>query len=259
MTARADVFGDALVMIGRSVTVSRRTPSAVVSATFLPVILLLTMTAGFAKIVDPAGSYAGYVNRVLPLLVVMGVVLSSLTTGVAAYQDLHSGLDDRLRTMPMARSAPLVGRIAGDAVRNLATVAVVVALGVGLGFRFTTAPVWIAGFFVLPLVFGVGFAWLAVALAIRAGSAESVAAVLNAVLLALTFLSTGFVAMDDLPGWAQPIAAVNPVSGVVEAMRALAHGGPLMIPLVSSLAWSAGLVVVFGGLAIRGYRRRARR
>lgn len=259
MTARANVFGDALVMIGRSVTVSRRTPSAVVSATFLPVILLLTMTAGFAKIVDPAGSYADYVNSVLPLLVVMGVVLSSLTTGVAAYQDLHSGLDDRLRTMPMARSAPLIGRIVGDAVRNLATVVVVVALGVALGFRFGTSPFAILGFFVLPLVFGVGFAWLAVALAIRAGSAESVASVLNAVLLTLTFLSTGFVAMDDLPGWAQPIAQVNPVSSVVEAMRALAHGGPLMTPLISSLAWSAGLVGVFGGLAIRGYRQRTRR
>lgn len=259
MTARPDVFGDALAMIGRSVTVARRTPGAVFSAAFLPVILLLTMTAGFAKIVDPAGSYADYVNWVLPLLVVMGVVLSSLTTGIAAYQDLHSGMDDRLRTLPMARSAPLVGRIVGDAVRNLATVVVVVALGLVLGFRFGTSPPAIAGFFVLPLVFGVGFACLAVALAIRAGSAEAVASVLNAALMMLTFLSTGFVAMNDLPGWAQPIAAVNPVSSVVEAMRALAHGGPVIAPLISSLAWSAGLVGVFGGLAIGSYRRRNRR
>ncbi|MGH4022102.1 MAG: ABC transporter permease [Pseudonocardiaceae bacterium] len=256
---RPNAFGDALVMIGHSVTVARRTPAAVLSATFLPIILLLTMTASFAKIVSPNGSYADYVNWVLPLLVVMGVMFSSLTTGIAAHQDLHSGLDDRLRTLPMARSAPLVGRIVGDAVRNFVTVVVVVALGIVLGFRFDTSIFAIIGFFVVPLVFGVGFAWLAVTVGIRAATAENVESWLSAGLLVLSFLSTGFVAKNDLPGWVQPIAEVNPVSSVVEAMRALAHGGATAGPLFSGLAWSAGLTAVFSVLAVRTYRRRARR
>lgn len=256
---RPSVFGDTLVMAGRSVTVARRTPTTMLTATFMPAILLLTMTAGFAKIVNPDGSYADYVNWVLPLLVMMGVMFSSINTGIAAHQDLKSGLHDRLRTLPIAQSAPLVGRIIGDAARNLATVVVVVALGIALGFRFDTSIFAIIGFFVLPLGVGAGFAWLAVAVAVRAATAESVESQLDAGLLVLSFLSTGFVPKHDLPGWAQPIAEVNPVSSVVEAMRALAHGGAVAGPLVCSLAWSVALTTVFGVLAVRTYRHRAGR
>jgi ABC transporter DrrB family efflux protein len=256
---RPSVFGDTLVMAGRSVTVARRTPTTMLTATFMPAILLLTMTAGFAKIVNPDGSYADYVNWVLPLLVMMGVMFSSINTGIAAHQDLESGLHDRLRTLPIAQSAPLVGQIVGDAARNLVTVVVVGVLGIALGFRFDTSVFSIIGFFVLPLCAGVGFAWLAVAVAARAATAESVESQLDAGLLVLSFLSTGFVPKHDLPGWIQPVAQVNPVSSVVEAMRALAHGGAVAGPLVWSLIWSAALTTVFGMLAVRAYRRRVGR
>jgi ABC-type polysaccharide/polyol phosphate export permease len=82
---------------------------------------------------------------------------------------------------------------------------------------------------------------------------------LNAALLVVSFLSTGFVPQHDLPGWAQPIAEVNPVSSVVEAMRTLAHGGAVAGPLLSSLVWSTGLTAVCSVLAVRSYRRRAPR
>lgn len=256
---RPSVFGDTLIMVGRSVTITRRTPTTMLTATFMPAILLLTMTAGFAKIVNPAGSYADYVNWVLPLLVMMGVLFSSVNTGIAAHQDLESGLHDRLRTLPIAQSAPLVGRIIGDAARNLVTVVVVVALGIALGFRFDTSVFSIIGFFVLPLCVGAGFAWLAVAVAVRAATAEGVESQLDAGLLVLSFLSTGFVPKHDLPGWVQPVVEMNPVSSVVEAMRALAHGGAVTGPLVLSLAWSAALTTVFGVLAVRSYQRRSSR
>ncbi|WP_199489131.1 ABC transporter permease [Micromonospora craniellae] len=243
-------------MTGRTLRVTLRFPIVLFMAVALPVILLLLMTASFATIVLPGQGYRAYVNFALPLFAVMGVLYSTLATGAASVSDLQSGFDARIRTMPVAAAAPLVGRIAAEAVRNLLTMLVVVAVGTIIGFRFTTDPVSIAGFFLLPLVFSAGLVWLVLSVAVRARSAESVSASLSGAFLVLSFLSTGMVTLEDLPGWAQPIAAVNPVSLMVEAMRALAHGdGSPGGPALGTLAWAVGLTVVFAPLAIRGYRR----
>jgi ABC transporter DrrB family efflux protein len=100
---------------------------------------------------------------------------------------------------------------------------------------------------------------VAVTVGLAAGSAEATGGLLNLPLTTLSFLSTGFVPADDLPGWAQPIARVNPISVAVEALRALAQGGPTTGPVLRSLAWSAAIAVVFCILALRTlHRRRAR-
>ncbi|WP_019632448.1 ABC transporter permease [Actinomadura atramentaria] len=165
-------------------------------------------------------------------------------------------MDDRLRTLPMAAGAPLVGRLAAEAVRGAVTVAVVVAAGLALGFRFDTGPLEIAGFLVLPVAFGAALGCVMIAVAVRAVAAETSASALNALLVALSFFSTGFVPRESLADRVRPVAAVNPLSSVIEAMRALAHGGALAGPLTRSLAWTIGLATVFGYLAARGYRRR---
>lgn len=253
----ADPLGDAWVMTGRAVRQTLRNPVLIASATFLPLILMLLMTASFGSIVDPEGDHGSYINFALPVYAVMGIIFAGLGTGAAAFAELQEGFDRRLRAMPISRSAPLVGRIAGDAVRNLLTLVVVVLVGFALGFRFRTGPLEALAFFVLPLAFGTAVAWVMVAMAVRASSGESVAAMLNTVLLVASFLSTGFVPLEDLPGWAQPIASANPVSAVVESMRALSQGGELADPLLRSAGWTVGLTVVFGTLAVRGYRRHA--
>jgi ABC transporter DrrB family efflux protein len=213
------------------------------------------MTLGFAEVVMPGRSYTDYVNYSLPLFVVMGVVFAGLGTAVATYHDLHSGMDARLRTLPMARSAPLLGRVAADAVRNLATAVLVAAAGFALGFRFEAGAGRAVAFFVVPVVFGFAIAWFMVAVAILSSSAETAISVINALLLVLSFLSSGFVPVGELASWAQPLAEVNPLSSVIDAMRALAHGGALAEPLLRTLAWTVGLTAVFGTLAVRGYRR----
>lgn len=255
MPARPAILDDTLVMAGRSIRVVSRTPAAVLSATFMPIILLLVMTASFSKVVLPGGSYGDYVNHVLPLFAVMGMIFSSVTTGVAAHRDLHSGMDNRLRTLPVASSAPLVGRIVGDATRNLLTLVVLGGVGVALGFRFRAGMVPALSTVGLALVFGFAFACIAVAVAARASSAEAMVSALNGLLLVLSFLSNGFVDTDDLPGWAQPVATLNPVSSVVDAMRALTQGGATTGPVLEALAWSIGLSAVFGSLAVVAYRR----
>jgi ABC transporter DrrB family efflux protein len=250
------MISDSLVLTGRAVRVAVRSPFVVVSAALIPVLLMLLITAGMGRIVRPADGYSGYVDFSLPLFVLMGISFSTLTTATAAMADLDGGYDARLRTMPVAPAAPLVGRIAGDLIRNVGTLVLVLLVGLLLGFRFTTGPLAIVGFLLLPLVFGSGLAWFTLALAMRARSSEALVSALNAVFLLLSFFSTGMVAKTDLPGWAQPIAAANPLSVAVEAMRVLAHGGPTARPVAEALAWTVGLTLVFGRLAVTGYRQR---
>lgn len=247
-------FADAMVMTMRSLKVVARTPAAIVSALFLPLILMLVMTASFAKVVTPDGTYADYVNLVMPLFAVMGLMFSSITTGVSAFGDIQSGMDDRLRTLPIGRSASLWGRVLGDTLRNCVTLVVLGCVGYVLGFRFQAGLFPALGSVGLALLFGMAFAWLAVALALRAKAVEAISAGLNVMMLAMSFVSTGFVAADDLPGWAQPFAKYSPVSVTVEAVRALTQGGPTVRPVLKALAWVVGLGVTFALLAVRWAR-----
>lgn len=257
--ARPALVGDAVVMAGRSMRAVVRTPAAIVAAIFMPLVLMSVMTISFAKVVRPDAGYGEYIDDVLPLFAAMGMMFSSVTTGLAVLRDLESGMDARLRTLPVARSAPLVGRIVGDGFRNLVTLVVLGLVAVALGFRIHTGVLPAVGAVVVALLFGTAFAWIAVAAAVRARSGEAVTAALNGVLLVLSFLSTGFVPAEDLPGWAQPIARVNPVSVTVEAVRVLTQGGPTTGPVLKALAWSIGLAVGFAALAVRGLARRAQR
>ncbi len=249
---------DTLVMARRTSKVVFRNPAAIFSAAFLPVILLVVMTLSFAKVVMPGADYSDYVNQVLPLFAAMGLVFSTVDTGVAAHTDLHAGMDTRLRSMPMSRIAPLAGRILGDLTRNLMTLAILFAVGSAMGFRFSAGFVPAVGAVLVMVVFGLCFAWVPVYGAVLVESVESMITVMTALLLCLSFLSVGFVPLDDLPGWAQPVARINPVSSVVEAVRALSHGGPTAGPVIRSLVWSAALLVVFSTLALRRYQRDSR-
>lgn len=246
---------DTWLLAGRALKVTRRTPTALVSSAFLPVMLLLLMTATFARVFYPDTSYGAYADRVLPLFGVTSLLFASLATATSVYHDLHSGLDARLRALPIARGAPLVARVMGDGVRGAAQLLVLLAVGYLIGFRFRTGLVGAAAFVVLPVLFGSAVTWAAVFLATRAKVLESVAAALNGSVLLLMFLSTGLVAQEDFPAWAQGLVGANPVSQVVEAMRALSQGGSTAGPVLVALTWTFLLTAVFGVLAVRSYSR----
>lgn len=253
---RPNILIDGWTLTLRAVRVTLRNPFLLMMATFFPLILLVLMTVAFGSLVAPGGSRADYVNFSLPLFAVMGIAFAGLGTAMTTYDDLQSGFDRRLRAMPIARAAPLIGRIAGDAVRNLITLLAVIGVGYLLGFRFTGGALGALGFLALPLIFGTAVAWMMVAIAVHAKSGEAVASALNAILLVASFLSTGFVPRQDLPSWIQPVAAANPVSSVVEAMRAMAAAGPVASPMWRALAWTVALTLIFATIAIHGYRRR---
>lgn len=251
---------DTLALAGRGVRGMLRSPVALAVTAAFPVILLVLLSVSFADLVMPGAGYAAYVDYTVPLFAAMGITFAAASTATAVHADRTSGYDDRLRTLPISPVAPLAGQVLADGLRNLASVVIVTGVGVVLGFRFGSLPLDVLGYFALPLVYVFGLAWVMVALAVHARSADGVIAMANVVMLVLSFLSTGFVTIDDLPGWAQPLARVNPVTQLVESMRGFAgSGGEVGDHVLGVLAWTVGLTVVFGLIAVRGLRRERRR
>ena len=160
--------------------------------------------------------------------------------------------------MPMARSAVLAGRLVADTGRMLVTILIIVAVGYLVGFRFMNGVVPAIAMVVLATVFGVAICCISAYTGLAIGDEESVQAFGLIWLFPLTFLSSAFVPIATMPGWLQAFAYHNPVTYVVNAMRALAlgpPGGPLEPNLWQSLVWIAGIFVVFLPLAVRAYKR----
>lgn len=243
---------------GRSVRRFLRRPDVVVGTFAFPVVLMLTMLAVFSSAVE-AFEDGDYAQRLVPGLIVSGVLFGSLATATGFFEDLRSGFMDRVRSMPVASSAPLVGTVAAEALRALLAVATLVLVGSAFGFRFANGPIAAAGFVALAVVAAVTVIWVGVFMATVAKSQEAVGPPLNAVFLVLLFFSRGLVPLEAYPGWSQPLVRANPASAFVVALDNLARGGPLLWPILFALAWSVAIVAVFATLAIRRLAARSAR
>ncbi|WP_250123152.1 ABC transporter permease [Chroococcidiopsis sp. CCMEE 29] len=250
-------LGDIALVAQRNLLLDLRNPAVLVGGTAFPVFLLLIFTASFAKVVIPEGNYANYAQFIVPLSTVQGLLFSTVSIGTTLYNDLESGMDRRLRTLPIARSAVLAGRILGGAGRLLVQVVIITLVGYSVGFRFQTGFLSIITFLLLPVVFASSFAWIAALIALKAKAVESVQVGITPWLLPLTFLSIGYVPKEGFPEWLQGFVAINPVSSAAQALRGLAAGGPVAGFVAATLLWSAALTVVFGTLATRAYQRRS--
>jgi ABC transporter DrrB family efflux protein len=157
----------------------------------------------------------------------------------------------------MARSAVLAGRLVADTARMFLTILIIIAVGYAVGFRFENGFGPAVGMVVLATVFGLSFCCIAAFTGLAIGDEESVQAFGLIWLFPLTFVSSAFVPISTMPGWLQAFANHQPVTQVVDAMRALALGSPLHLQpsLWQSIAWLAGIFIVFVPLAVRAYRR----
>jgi ABC-2 type transport system permease protein len=168
------------------------------------------------------------------------------------------GMADRLRALPLGRSAYLTGAVAADAGRALAAAIVLVAIGHLPGFRFEQGPLAALGFLALATAFGTVWGWLAVYVGLGAEQADSIGAVMNGPVLVLFFLSTGFVPVEGFPSALQPIVRANPLSCAVNALAGLSSGGPVLVPVLQTLAWTVGLTALLAPAAIARYRSAGR-
>jgi ABC-2 type transport system permease protein/oleandomycin transport system permease protein len=175
-------------------------------------------------------------------------------TAVALATDLTSGMDDRFRSLPMARSAVLAGRTLADSSRNLITLAIVTAVGALAGFRFHNEAAAALAAMLLILAFGYAYSWFSafIGLTVKDPQTAQIAGILP--IFPFIFASSTFVSVASMPGWMQAFAKAQPVTVLVNTTRALTQGGPVYHWLWQTAAWTIGFLVVFVPLAISRYR-----
>ncbi|MCU1640380.1 MAG: putative doxorubicin resistance transporter permease protein DrrC [Nocardia sp.] len=192
----------------------------------------------------------------VPMVMLVAAMAGSVVSALGFKVEKATGLLGRFWTMPVHRAAGLTGRLLAEAIRVLLTSLIVLVVGVCLGFRFWNGGPAAIAMLALPIIFGIGFAVLVTALAtITEGiMLVQVIGVINSLLM---FFNSGFVPVFAYPTWLQTTVQNQPMSTAIDAMRGLSFEGPIAVPLMKTVAWAVGMVVVFGYPAIRGYRRAA--
>jgi ABC transporter DrrB family efflux protein len=215
----------------------------------------------FGGAIPVAGIKGGYVSYLMPGIIGQTAAFATFGTAIALAQELKKGVIDRLRVMPMARSAVLAGRLVADTGRMAVTLIIIVGVGYAVGFRFSNGVGPAIAMILLALVFGLAICLIAAYTGLAIGDEESVQAFGMIWLFPLTFVSSAFVPIASMPGWLQAFAKNQPVTYVINAMRSLALGNSKLTPLEPSLwqglVWIAGIFIVFAPLAVRAYRRAA--
>ncbi|MDP9497959.1 MAG: ABC transporter permease [Actinomycetota bacterium] len=244
---------DALIIAGRNLTVLRRVPQLLVFATIQPVLFVLMFRYVFGGAIQIPG--ASYVDYLMPGIFAQTVAFGAMTTGIGLAEDLQRGLIDRFRALPMARSAVLAGRTLADLVRNVGVVLLMVAVGFLVGFRVHTHPLGLLAGLGLLLLFGFALSWLFALVGLSVANAESAQAASFPLLFPLVFASSAFVPTQTMPDGLRAFAEHQPVTAVINAVRALTLGGPTTSWVLQSVAWSVGLLAVAAPLAVHRYRR----
>jgi oleandomycin transport system permease protein len=255
--SKARSFGlirHSLILAGRSVLKIKRSPEQLIDVTLQPIIFTVLFVYLFGGAI--AGSQHDYLETVLPALMVQTVLFASIAIGVNLNTDIGKGVFDRFRSLPIPRSAPLVGAVLGDIVRFVTSITVLMGFGYIIGFRIHTNPFSALLACLLVLLFALSLSWVAVLIGMVVKEAGTVQGVGFMLLFPLTFGSSMFVPVATMPGWLQSWVKVNPVTHLVDAARGLMLGGDVAWPVTQSLLWSIGITAVFAPLAVRAYRRR---
>lgn len=247
-------WSDTANLTRRDTKIWTRNPSFLVFAVVQPVmfVLLFRYVFGGAIQVDIPG---GYVNYLMPGIIAQSAAFASFGTAIALARQMQRGVIDRYRSMPMARSAVLLGRLVADTIRLVVTLVIILAVGYAVGFRFENGPGPAVLMMILGVVFGTAICTVSAYVGLAIRDEESVGSFGLIWLFPLTFVSAAFVPVSSMPGWLQAFAKNQPVTIVIEEMRGLALGGPLVEHAWQSALWLAGIFVVFVPLAVRAYRQ----
>src|SRR3954447_10349058 len=204
----------------RSLIKTTRTPEALIDVTLQPIIFLLLFTYIFGGAIGGGDRHA-YLQFLLPGLLGQSIAMGGIALGQNLNADIEKGVFDRFRSLPIARSAPLVGAVLADVVRYLVLCVVFLGFGYLIGFRVTTGPVELLAAVVLSIAFALCFCWISVFVGMVARSSGAVQGIMFLLVLPLSFGSNVFVPTGTLPGWMQAFVHVNPISHLVAAFRGL--------------------------------------
>jgi ABC transporter DrrB family efflux protein len=257
---------DSLVLTWRSVARIAREPETLMDVTVQPVmfVLLFAYVFGGAIGLPGGGSYHEYL---IGGMFGLGIAGSAPGTAVALVADMKEGIIDRFRSLPMSRSAVLLGRTTADLLTQVIGALVVAVAGLAIGWRIHNGPVDALAAFGLALLFGYAFTWAGVCLGMVLRSVEAAQQLGFILFIPLTFISNAFVPTQGMPAWLQVVANWNPFSAVAAACRrlfgnpdpsALVQAWPMQHPELATLLWSGVALLVFVPLAVRMYANKQR-
>jgi len=243
-----------MTFVWRAAVKARHMPEQLGDVIMIPILFTLMFTYLFGGAL--AGSTVEYLRFLLPGTLVMTVVLLTVFTGVTLNTDLSSGAFDRFRSLPIWRPAPIVGLLIGDTLRYMVASALVIGLGLLIGFRPEGGVLGVVAAvgLILLFAFSLSWVWITLALILRTPAAVNIAGLLF--IFPLSFVSNVFVDPETMPDWLQTFVDINPVSHLVTAVRALVHGGSPGSEVGWVLIACAALVAVFAPMSMYIYRRK---
>ncbi|MEV4185868.1 ABC transporter permease [Streptosporangium canum] len=248
----ANLVAQGMLLAGRNVRLSSVTDTVVTMVIF-PVVFVFGFLALFGNLLQVRG--VDYAQFLPPAIVVQWMFSVAISAAFSFASDRRTGMLARYRALAINRGAVVVGRMAADALRALLAIAVILVTGYVAGFRFQAGPLAALGFVALSVCFALTLAAGTSALGLASREPEAVSSTLHLIYLPLLMISSAFVPADAFPGWLEPVVRAQPVTAVLDALRALADGGATAGPVLRAVLWMAGLLAVFSLAAVRAFRR----
>jgi ABC-2 type transport system permease protein len=245
---------DTLLLTRRHLLHTIRTPQIIVLSAITPIMFVLLFRYVFGGALHIPG-YASYVDYLMPGIVVQTALFGGSSSAVGVAEELSAGTTDRFRSLPTNRAAILTSRTLADMIRLAYTIALVVTVGLLVGFRIDTGLTQTIAAFAIAVFFGYACAWLFTLMGLLVRNVESATLAGFLVTFPLVFASSAFTSTVTMPGWLRAFADAQPVTQVANALRALLHGGAAQPAVLHALAWSVGILIVAATLATLRFRK----
>ena len=245
---------DTMAMVWRNLTVARRVPQLLVFALVQPLIFVFMFRYVFGGAIPSGAAGLPYVDYLMPGIFVQTVTFGAINTAVGLAEDKNKGLLERLKSLPMSRSAVLGGRVLADTTRNVFVVTMMLFVGFLVGFNTHTNALKVAAGVGLMVLFGFAICWIFALIGLSVTNGEAAQAAAFPLLAPLTFASNAFVPPDTMPDWLRWWAERQPLSITVRGVRALMLGTEPMDYVWGSIAWSLAITAVLAPLAVRRFR-----
>ena len=242
-------------MTKRNLIRYRRSPRLLFFSTVQPIMFVLLFAYVFGGAIAVPGTT--YINYLIPAIIIQTVLFGAMNTGIGLSEDLHKGLIDRFRSLPMSRAAVLAGRTIADSCRNVFTISIMIAVGYMIGFRIQTDFFSATLAVGLAVLFGFAIMWIMAILGLSAKESETAQMAGMVFMFPLTFASSAFVPTASMPKGLQWFAENSPVTHSINTLRGLFISGNYSDDIWYMLAWIGIILLVFFPLAVQRYKRTA--
>jgi ABC-2 type transport system permease protein len=245
---------DTALLTRRHLLRTARTPQIIVLSAITPIMFVLLFRYVFGGAIHIPG-YDSYVDYLLPGIIVQTALFGGSSSAVGVAEEMSAGIIDRFRSLPTNRAAILASRTLADMIRLTYTMALVVTVGLLVGFHLHNGVMQVIAAFGIAVLFGYACAWLFTLLGLLVRDTESATLAGFMITFPLVFASSAFTSTATMPGWLRTFADAQPVTHVANALRALTHGDPAKSSVMHALVWSVGILVVSATLATWRFRK----